>query len=41
LIEEEAGRTCFLDFVKDFLKEVGTVEEKDEDGDVYVGWMFH
>ena len=37
LVEEEAGRTCFLDFVEDFLEEVGTVEEEDEDGDVYVG----
>jgi hypothetical protein len=31
LVEKEAGRTCFLDFVEDFLKEVGTVEEEDED----------
>ena len=37
LIEKEAGRTSFLDFVEDFLEEVGTVEEEDEDGDVDVG----
>lgn len=37
LIEEEAGWTCFLDFVEDFLEEVGTVEEEDEDGDVDLG----
>lgn len=41
LIEEEACGTRFLDFVEDFLKEVRTVEEKDEDGYVNVGRMLH
>jgi hypothetical protein len=41
LIEEKAGGACFLHLVEDFLEEVWTIEEEDEDGYVYVGRMFH